>query len=92
MHNKLLKQKNNISVSALVGEENTAQERALKKILLNFFVLSMCSSLNKAIFHFGSLVWRPKHSHKLNAKPDTFSKLPYKSCCDAVKYLFVSSF
>ena len=28
MHNKLLKQKNYISVSALVGEENTAQERA----------------------------------------------------------------
>ena len=86
MHNKLLQQKNNISVSAIVGEENTAQERAA-----GFFVLSICSSLNKAIFHFGSLVRRPKHSHKLNAEPDTFSKLSYKSCCDAVKYLFVSS-
>ena len=89
MHNNLLRSPpKNRSVSALVGEENIAQERAAEI----FFVLSMCSSLNKTAFHFGSLVRRPKRSHKLNGKLGTFSKLSYESCCDAVKYLFVCSF
>ena len=87
MHNNLPRPKKNLSVSALVGEENIAHELAVE-----FFFLSMCFSVNKTVFHFGSLARRPKRPHKLNAKVGTFSKLSYESCCDAVKYLFVSSF
>ena len=87
MHNNLPRPKKSLSVSALLGEENIAQELAAE-----FFFLSMCFSVNKTVFHFDSLVRRPKCPHKLNAKVGIFSKLSYESCCDAVKYLFVSLF
>ena len=90
MRNNLLrrKKKKKKSVSALVGEKkycSRAGDRA-------FFILSMCFSFNKTVFHFGSLVRRPKRSRKLNAKLGMFSKLSYDSCSDAVKYVFVCSF
>ena len=70
MHNNLPRPKKNLSVSALVGEENIAH-----KLAAEFFFLSMCFSVNKTVFHFGCLVRRSKRRHKLNAKAGIFSKL-----------------
>ena len=76
MDNNLLRPKKNI-VSAPVGEENITHGWA-GGIL---FILSMCLSLIKTIYHFGNFVRRPKGSRKLNTKLGTFSKLSYESCC-----------
>ena len=85
-----------ICTTTYLGQKNVSLflRQWVQKILLtswrqNFFVLSMCVSLNKTVFHFGSLVRRTKRSHKLNAKLRTLSKLSHESSCDAVKYLFI---
>lgn len=42
-------------------------------------------SLNKAVFHFGSLVGQKMYSRELCTKQDTFSKLSYASSCLTLK-------
>ena len=84
-------QNNNTSVSGLSVKKKCLTQVASKK---GFLVLSMCIAtywirLNS---HFDSFVWQQKCLWNLSTKLDTFSKLPYTSCCDRLNYLLVCSF
>ena len=79
------------------------QARKIILLFLFLFVTWACSNffcpcniylrcLNKTEFHFDCFVGWTKFPYKLNTELERFSKLSYTSCCNTLKYLFVSSF